>query len=322
MIPTLGYAAFDATSPLRPWRFDRREPGARDVRIEILYCGICHSDLHTVRSEWTPPTYPLVPGHEIVGRVVATGGEVTRYREGDIVGVGCLVDSCRECQSCEEGLEQYCENGATDTYGDTEKQTGNTTQGGYSREIVVDERFVLRIPEGMNPAAAAPLLCAGITTFSPLREWNAREGMRVGVVGLGGLGHMAVKLASAMGAHVTLLTTSASKTEDARRLGASDVLLSGDRVQMKRRARSLDLILDTVGVAHDLGAELNLLRRDGTLVLLGGSPEPHPPTSVWRLITYRRRLAGSLIGGLPETQQMLDFCAAKGIVSDIELIRA
>ena len=321
-MPTLAIAAHSATAPLAPWSFDRRTPGPRDVQIQILFCGVCHSDLHTVRGEWGNIAYPQVPGHEIVGRVLAVGADVTRYKAGDTVGVGCLVDSCQTCASCADGLEQYCEKGSTGTYGGIEKQSGKPTQGGYSDGIVVDERFVVRIPDGMDLAAAAPLLCAGITTFSPLREWKAGPGKRVGVVGLGGLGHMGVKLAHAMGAHVTLFTTSAGKVEDGRRLGADDVVISTDKAEMKRVRNSLDLILDTVSAPHDLDAELNLLRRDGTLVLLGGSPVPHPSPSVWPFITGRKRLAGSLIGGLPETQEMLDFCAAHGIASDIELIDA
>ena len=321
-MPTHAFAAHSATTPLAPFTFERRTPGPRDVQIQILFCGVCHSDLHTVRGEWGTIAYPQVPGHEIVGRVLAVGADVTRYKAGDSVGVGCLVDSCQMCASCGDGLEQYCENGFTGTYGSIEKQSGKPTQGGYSDGIVVDERFVVRIPDGMDLASAAPLLCAGITTFSPLREWKAGPGKRVGVVGLGGLGHMAVKLAHAMGAHVTLFTTSAGKVEDGRRLGADDVVISSDKKEMKRVRNSLDLIIDTVSAPHDLDGELNLLRRDGTLVLLGGSPVPHPSPSVWPFITGRRRLAGSLIGGLPETQEMLDFCAAHGIVSDIELIDA
>ena len=322
MISTTGYAAFGPSAPLAPWTFDRREPGARDVQVQILFCGICHSDLHTVRNEWGKIAFPQVPGHEIVGRVVATGAEVSRVTVGQMVGVGCLVDSCQDCPSCGGGLEQYCEKGSTGTYGGIEKQTGKPTQGGYSTAIVVDERFVLRIPDGMDPAAAAPLLCAGITTFSPLREWKCGPGTRVGIVGLGGLGHMGVKLAHAMGAHVTLLTTSSGKVDDAHRLGADTVVVSSEKAAMRTVRNSLDLILDTVSAPHDLDTELALLRRDGTLVLLGGSPVPHPATSVWPFITGRRRLAGSLIGGLPETQEMLDFCGAHGIVSDIELIKA
>ncbi len=322
MIPTQSYAAFDPTAPLGPWTFERRTPGPRDVQIEILFCGVCHSDLHTVRNEWGKIVFPQVPGHEIVGRVVATGADVKGFTAGQMVGVGCLVDSCQDCPSCAQGLEQFCEKGSTGTYGGIEKQSGKPTQGGYSTAIVVDERFVLHIPEGMDPAAAAPLLCAGITTYSPLREWKAGPGKRVGVVGLGGLGHMGVKLAHAMGAHVTLLTTSPGKADDARRLGADAVIVSKDAAAMKSVRNSLDLILDTVSAPHDLDAELALLRRDGTLVLLGGSPVPHPATSVWPFITGRRRLAGSLIGGLPETQEMLNFCAAHGFASDIELIKA
>ncbi len=319
---THAYAAYSATTPLSPWTFERRTPGPRDVQIKILFCGVCHSDLHSVRGEWGAVAYPQVPGHEIVGRVVGVGAEVTRHKVGDAVGVGCLVDSCQRCGSCADGLEQYCENGVTDTYGGTEKETGKPTQGGYSDAIVVHERFVVRIPDGMDLAAAAPLLCAGITTFSPLREWKAGPGMRVGVVGLGGLGHMGVKLAHAMGAEVVLLTTSPAKADDARRLGADDVVISTDRQDMKRVRNSLHLILDTVSAPHALDPELGLLRRDGTLVLLGISPTPHPSPSVMRLVVGRKRLAGSLIGGLPETQEMLDFCAAHGLASDIELIAA
>ncbi len=322
MIPTLGIAAFDAASPLGPWSFERRAPGPRDVQIQILYCGICHSDLHTVRGEWGPIVYPQVPGHEIVGRVVSTGAEITRWKAGDMVGVGCMVDSCRSCASCNEGLEQYCEGGMTGTYGGIEKQSGLPTQGGYSNAIVVDDRFVLRIPEGMDPAGAAPLLCAGITTFSPLRHWKVGPNSRVGVVGIGGLGHMAVKLAAAMGAHVTVLTTSPSKIDDAKRLGAHEVVISKDAAAMAAIANSLDVIIDTVGTSHDLEAEFALLRRDGALVLLGGSPEAHHYPGAFSFIMKRKKLAGSLIGGIPETQEMLDFCAEHNIVADIETIPA
>jgi uncharacterized zinc-type alcohol dehydrogenase-like protein len=320
MIPTLGYAAPASNEPLAPWRFERRDPGARDVRIRILFCGVCHSDLHFVRGEWGAVPYPAVPGHEIIGRVVAVGDQVTRYREGDAVGVGCLVDSCQRCASCGEGLEQYCENGHTQTYGGIEKETGRPTMGGYSAEIVVDERFVLRIPDGMDLASAAPLLCAGITTYSPLREWKVGPGMRVGVVGLGGLGHMAVKLAKAMGAHVALFTTSPDKADDARRLGASEVIVSRDPEAMGAARNTLDVILDTVSAAHDLDPLLAALKRDGTLVLLGGAPTPHSSPGAFSFIMQRKRMAGSLIGGLPETQEMLDFCARHGIGSDVEVI--
>lgn len=322
MITTLGIAAHDAAGPLAPWRFERRDPGASDVQIQVLFCGICHSDLHTVRGEWGKIKYPQVPGHEIVGRVAAVGSGVTKWKVGDLVGVGCMVDSCRECQPCKDGLEQYCDAGNTGTYGGTEKQTGLPTQGGYSTQIVVDQDFVLRVPENLDPAAVAPLLCAGITTWSPLRHWKVGPGSRVGVVGIGGLGHMAVKLASALGAHVVVLTTSPSKADDARRLGAHEVVVSKDRAAMRALKSSLDLIIDTVGTPHDLESELQLLRLDGTLCLLGGSPEPHPPAGAFTYILKRRSLAGSLIGGIAETQEMLDFCGQHGITSDIELINA
>jgi uncharacterized zinc-type alcohol dehydrogenase-like protein len=322
MLPALGFAALDATSPMTTWRFTRRAPGPRDVQIRILFCGICHSDLHTVRGEWGPVAYPLVPGHEIVGRVVSTGTDVTRWREGDLVGVGCIVDSCRTCPSCEEGLEQYCEEGMTDTYASPDRQSGLPTQGGYADVIVVDDRFVLRIPPRLDPAGAAPLLCAGITTYSPLRHWRVGPGSRVGVVGIGGLGHMAVKLAAAMGAHVVVLTTSPDKVTDARRLGAHDVVLSTDRNAMAAHRGSLDLILDTVSASHDLRPAFALLRRDGALCLLGASPEPHRAPSTSSFIMKRKTLSGSLLGGIPETQEMLDFCAAHDIVADIEVIAA
>ena len=321
MIPTLGFAAHDATSPLSSWNFERRDVGANDVHLEILFCGVCHSDLHTVKAEWGPIKYPQVPGHEIVGRVLAVGNAVAAHKVGDLVGVGCLVDSCQTCPSCAENLEQFCEKGSTGTYGGIEKETGRPTQGGYSKGIVVNEKFVLRVPSNLDLAGVAPLLCAGITTYSPLREWEAGPNTRVGVVGLGGLGHMAIKLAKAMGAEVVLLTTSAGKADDAKRLGASEVILSGDMARMKKAANSLNLILDTVSAPHDISAEMNLLKRDGTLVLLGGSPVPHPPVSVWPFITGRRRLAGSLIGGIAETQEMLDFCGQHNITSDVEVIR-
>ena len=322
MISTLGIAAHDAASPLAPWRFERRDVGAHDVQIQILFCGICHSDLHTVRGEWGPCAYPQVPGHEIVGRVVSVGSGVTQWKAGDLVGVGCMVDSCQHCQPCADGLEQYCDNGMTGTYGGKEKETGRPTQGGYSTGIVVNEKFVLRVPENLDPAGVAPLLCAGITTWSPLRQWKAGPGSRVGVVGIGGLGHMAVKLAAALGAHVVVLTTSPSKAEDARRLGAHEVVVSRDAAAMKALRNSLDLIIDTVGTPHDIDAEMQLLRLDGTLVLLGGSPQPHPAPGAFTFIMKRRRLAGSLIGGIAETQEMLDFCGQHGITADIELIKA
>ncbi|MCA2983248.1 MAG: NAD(P)-dependent alcohol dehydrogenase [Gemmatimonas sp.] len=322
MIPTLGIAAYDAAGPLAPWRFERRDLGAHDVHIRILFCGICHSDLHTVRGEWGPCAYPQVPGHEIVGRVEQVGPAVTQWNAGDLVGVGCMVDSCQQCQPCADGLEQYCDNGMTGTYGSIEKETGRPTQGGYATDVVVHEKFVLRVPETLDPAAVAPLLCAGITTWSPLRQWKVGPGSRVAVVGIGGLGHMAVKLARALGAHVVVLTTSPGKAEDALRLGAHEVVLSRDKQAMKGLRNSLDVIIDTVGTPHDLEGEMQLLRLDGTLVLLGGSPEPHPSPGAFTFIMKRRRLAGSLIGGIAETQEMLDFCGTHGITADIELIAA
>ncbi len=322
MIPSLGFAALAPSAPLAPWRFERRTPGPRDVHIQILYCGMCHSDLHTVCGDWGPVTYPLVPGHEIVGRVVAAGADVTRWTAGDLVGVGCIIDSCRACPACRDGLEQYCEQGMTDTYGSTDRHSGQPTQGGYADTIVVDDRYVVRIPAGMDPAGAAPLLCAGSTTYSSLRHWKVGPGSRVGVVGIGGLGHVGVKLAAAMGAQVVVLTTSPDKVADARRLGAHDVVISSDPVAMARHKSSLDLILDTVSAAHDLRPLFALLRRDGALCLLGASPEPHRFPNVSAFIAKRRTIAGSLISGIAETQDMLDFCAAHGIVADIELIPA
>lgn len=314
------YAAQSATTPLAPARIERREPGPTDVRIEIAFCGVCHSDLHTVRSEWAGTVYPVVPGHEIAGRVTDVGAKVKGFKPGDLAGVGCLVDSCRTCGACTEGLEQYCEVDAVFTYNSPDRHTGTITYGGYSSHIVVDEQFVLRMPAQLDLAASAPLLCAGITTYSPLREWNVGPGQRVGIVGLGGLGHMGVKLARALGAEVVLFTTSPGKADDARRLGASEVVLSRNADEMRRHANGLNFILDTVAASHDLDAYLKLLKRDGTLCLVGVPERPHPSPGASNLIAGRRRLAGSLIGGLRETQEMLDFCAEHGIVSDIELI--
>ncbi len=317
----LGYAVHSPTAPFEPFRFARRELGDHDVEIEILYCGICHSDLHTARSEWEGTVYPCVPGHEIVGRVSAVGTHVSGFRPGDIAGVGCMVDSCQHCDACADGLEQYCEHGFTGTYNGIERQTGQNTYGGYSDRIVVDEKFVLRITHGQaDLAAVAPLLCAGITTYSPLRQWKVGAGQKVGVVGLGGLGHMGVKLARAMGAHVVVFTTSPSKREDALRLGAHEVVVTRDEGEMAAHENSFDFILNTVAAPHDLDAFLVLLRRDGTMVVVGVPPEPHPSPDVGNLIFKRRRLAGSLIGGIAETQEMLDFCAANDIVSDIEMV--
>ena len=315
-----GYAATAPDSPLSPFRFERREPGARDVQIEIAFCGVCHSDLHTARGEWDGVSFPVVPGHEIVGHVTAVGDAVTRFAVGDAAAVGCMVDSCHECAACRADLEQNCERGTTWTYGSPEPQTGERTYGGYSNRVVVDERFVLRVAPDADLAATAPLLCAGITTWSPLRHWRAGPGKRVGIVGLGGLGHMGVKLAHALGAHVTLLTTSPGKADDARKLGADEVVISTDPEQMLAHAASLDLIVDTVAAPHDLDDLLGLLRIDGALVLVGIPAEPHPSPTVGVLLRNRRSLAGSNIGGIAETQEMLDFCAEHGIVSEIETI--
>jgi uncharacterized zinc-type alcohol dehydrogenase-like protein len=322
VIPTSAYAAQSPESPLAPYTLDRRTPGPSDVHIEILFCGVCHSDLHTARGEWPGTVYPCVPGHEIVGRVVAVGSGVKKFTTGQTVAVGCLVDSCRTCASCREGLEQYCETGMVMTYNSPDAHiAGKVTYGGYSTAIVVDEAFVLRVPDSLDPAAVAPLLCAGITTYSPLRHWKVGAGRKVGIVGLGGLGHMGVKLAHAMEAHTVLFTTSPGKVADARRLGADDVVISRDDSQMTAHAGSFDFILNTVAAAHDLDPFLNLLKRDGTMCLVGAPPAPHPSPNVFGLIFKRRGIAGSLIGGLPETQEMLDFCAAHKVVSDIELIR-
>lgn len=313
------YAALDSNTPLKPYQFERREPGAHDVQIDILFCGVCHSDLHTARNEWNNTQYPSVPGHEIVGRVTAVGSEVKNFKVGELAGVGCMVDSCQSCGSCAEGLEQYCENGFTGTYNGP-AFGGENTLGGYSDHIVVDQKFVLRISHKDNLAAVAPLLCAGITTYSPLRQWNVKPGQKVGVVGLGGLGHMAVKIANAMGAHVVLFTTSPGKKEDALRLGAKEVVISRNQDEMDAHLNSFDFILNTVAAQHDLDPFMALLKRDATMTLVGAPSEPHPGLNVFGLIFKRRRLAGSLIGGIAETQEMLDFCAKHNIVSDVEMI--
>jgi uncharacterized zinc-type alcohol dehydrogenase-like protein len=317
--------SFGAQSPdsdLAPLSIRRRVPRPQDVQIKILYCGVCHSDLHQVRDEWhevMPTVYPCVPGHEIVGRVTKVGSAVTTFREGDLAAVGCLVGSCGVCESCRDGLENYCENVPVFTYNSEDKVLGGVTYGGYSESIVVDEAFVLNVPDKLDPAGTAPLLCAGITTYSPLRHWNVREGQKVGVVGLGGLGHMGVKLANALGAHVVLFTTSPNKTTDALRLGAHEVVLSKDAAEMEKRFHSFDFILDTVSAQHDLNPYIALLKRDGTMVLVGAPPEPLPVSS-FNLIFGRHQLAGSGIGGIRETQEMLDFCAEHGITADIEMI--
>jgi alcohol dehydrogenase (NADP+) len=318
MLASSGYAAHSAKAPLAPFQFERREPGPHDVQIEIQYCGVCHSDLHQVFDEWGGSKFPMVPGHEIVGRVVKVGAQVKGFKPGDLAGVGCMVDSCRSCASCNDGLEQYCEKGFVGTYGAKAKD-GSITYGGYSNNIVVDEAFTLRISGKLNLAAVAPLLCAGITTYSPMRHWNVSKGQKVGVVGLGGLGHMAVKFANSFGAHVVLFTTSPGKAEDAKRLGAHEVVVSRDAEALKKHARSFDFILDTVSAPHDLNAMLGLVKRDGTLALVG-VPPVDPSLKVGNLIFQRRQLGGSLIGGIRETQEMLDYCAEHGIVSDIEII--
>ena len=317
---THGYAAFDPTSPLAPFTFERRALRGNDVAMEILYCGVCHSDLHTARNDWGWSYYPIVPGHEIVGRVIEVGAEVSGYKVGDHVAVGCMVDSCMACDQCDNGEEQLCRNGMTGTYAGADRITGEHTHGGYSKHLVVREEFCLRMPQGLDVAGAAPLLCAGITTWSPLRSWNVGPGSRVGVIGLGGLGHMAVKLAVGLGADVTVLSRSPSKQADARELGANRLLVSSDEAAMAEAASSFDLIIDTVPVKHELDAYLPLLDVDGTLVIVGQVGPMGEINSV-PLLLGRRCIAGSLIGGIRETQEMLDFCAEKNILPDCEMIR-
>jgi uncharacterized zinc-type alcohol dehydrogenase-like protein len=316
-----GFAAQSATEALAPYRFERRDPRPDDVVIEILYCGVCHSDLHQARNDWGGSSYPLVPGHEIIGRVVSRGPEVTRFKEGDHVGVGCMVDSCQHCSSCESGLEQYCLETATFTYNSVDRHDHMPTFGGYSEKIVVSDKFVLTIPDGLNLKGAAPLLCAGITTWSPLRHWKIGKGSKVAVIGLGGLGHMALKLAKALGAEVTLFTRSLEKEKDARRLGADAVLLSTDEKQMNAVKGHFEFIIDTIPCVHDLNPYLPALTINGTLVLVGYLGGLEPMLSTVPLIMGRKSVAGSVIGGIQETQEMLDFCAEHGITSDIEVIR-
>jgi uncharacterized zinc-type alcohol dehydrogenase-like protein len=316
---TKAFSTSAATAPLRSATIERRQPTATDVQIQILYCGVCHSDLHYARNEWHFTQYPAVPGHEIVGRVTAVGGGVKKFKVGDTVGVGCLVDSCRTCPDCRAGLEQFC-HGMVMTYGSIDKHLGTPTLGGYAQSIVVTEDFVLRMPANLNLAATAPLLCAGITTYSPLRHWKVGPGQKVGIVGLGGLGHMGVKFARAFGAQVVLFTTSPGKVADGKRLGAHDVVVSTDAAQMQAQAGSFDFILDAVSASHDINAYLNLLKRDGNLVLVG-APEKPFALAAFPLIFSRRSFSGSMIGGLPETQEMLDFCGQHNITSDIEMIR-
>lgn len=319
MIAAKGYAAQSADATLAPFSFERRELTPRDVQIEIMYCGVCHSDLHVARNEWGGTVYPAVPGHEIVGRVIAVGSDVQKFKVGDLAGVGCLVDSCRECKNCQKGLEQFCRNGSTGTYNSPDKHIGGRTYGGYSNTVVVDEDFTLHISDKLPLQNVAPLLCAGITTYSPLRHWKVGAGHKVGVVGLGGLGHMAVKLAASMGAEVTLLSTSPEKEQDAYKLGAKKFALTKDPEQLKGLANYFDFIIDTVSAEHDYNAYLTMLDVDGVMICVGAPPTPSQ-IRAFSLIGGRRSLAGSLIGGLPETQEMLDYCAEHNIVSDVEVI--
>ncbi len=319
-----GYAAQSAKDALAPWSFERRDPRPDDVVIEILYCGVCHSDLHTVRNDWVswfPTTYPVVPGHEIIGRVASVGPDVRRFKPGDHVGVGCMVDSCRHCASCEQGLEQYCEETATFTYNHIDRHDHMPTYGGYSEKVVVSDKFVLKIPDGLDLKGAAPLLCAGITTWSPLRHWKVGKGSKVAVVGLGGLGHMALKLAKALGADVTLFTRTPGKEKEGRRLGAGNIVISTDKGRMETVQGRFDLIIDTVPYVHDLNHYLPTLTINGTLVLLGYLGGLEPILSTVPLVTGRRSVAGSVIGGITETQELLDFCGEHGITSDVEVIK-
>lgn len=320
---TSAYAAQSATSPLTPFTLERRQLRPDDVKIDILYCGVCHSDLHTARNEWKNTIYPFVPGHEIIGKVVEVGKDVKEFKPGEIAAVGCLVDSCRTCPNCKDHLEQYCEQGAIFTYNSRDKVDNTVTYGGYSTQVVVDKKFVLHVPKEFKEKDypnVAPLLCAGITTYSPLRHWKVGKGSVVGVVGLGGLGHMAVKLAHAMGAHVVLFTTSPGKTEEAKKMGANEVVISKDPDQMKKQMNKFDFILNTVAAPHNLDPYIQMLKRDGTMCLVGAPASPHPSPSVMMMIFGRKQIAGSLIGGLQETQEMLDFCAKHGITADIEII--
>ncbi|KAA9042187.1 NAD(P)-dependent alcohol dehydrogenase [Ginsengibacter hankyongi] len=319
MSETKAYAAKSAATPLEPWSLERRDTKPHDVAIDILYCGVCHSDLHTARNEWGGTVYPVVPGHEIVGRVTKVGDHVKKYKVGDVVGVGCMVDSCRECDSCKEGLEQYCSGGMVGTYNGQERDGSGVTYGGYSKHIIVTEDFVLKVSEKLPLEGVAPLLCAGITTYSPLRHWKVGKGDKVGILGLGGLGHMGVKLAVSFGAEVTMLSHSPSKEVDAKRLGAHKFLLTSDKEQVKKVSNYFDFILDTVSAPHDYNIYLNMLNTNGVMVCVGAPSEPaHLPA--FNLIMQRRSLAGSLIGGIPETQEMLDYCAEHNITSDVEVI--
>ncbi|UQA59790.1 NAD(P)-dependent alcohol dehydrogenase [Polyangium aurulentum] len=319
MLKTSAYAASQVHAPLAPFSLERRDPGPRDVLIDVLYCGVCHSDIHQVRDEWGGAVFPMVPGHEIIGRVKQVGKDVTKLKVGDLAGVGCMVDSCGECANCKRDLEQFCQKGAALTYNGTEMDRKTQTYGGYSAQLVVTERFALKIPPSLDLAAAAPLLCAGITTYSPLRQWNCKKGDRVGVVGLGGLGHMAVKLAASMGAEVTMLSTSRAKEADAKRLGAQEFELTKDDATFSKLAGRFDLLIDTISANHDINKYLGLLRPEGAMVLVGAPPEP-AAVSAFSLLGGNKRLAGSMIGGIAETQEMLDYCAQHKVVSDIEII--
>lgn len=323
MTKTFGYAAAKENAQLGPFEFERRDLRPHDVKIDILYCGVCHSDLHQVKNEWKNTIFPLVPGHEIVGRVTQIGSDVKSFKVGDIAAVGCLVDSCQTCSSCKEHLEQYCENGMTFTYNGKDRIDGSVTYGGYSTQIVVDDKFVLKVPSAYTEKdlpGVAPLLCAGITTYSPLKHWNLGKGSRVGVIGIGGLGHMAIKIAHAMGAHVVVFTTSQSKVAEAKNLGADEVVISKNEEEVRKFTNSLDFIINTVSVSHNLDLFTSLLKRDGTMCLIGVPDHPHPSPNITNLIFKRRAIAGSLIGGLKETQEMLDFCAKNHILAEIELI--
>ncbi len=319
MTTAKAYAAFDAKSPLKPHAVERRLPGPKDVAIAIDYCGVCHSDIHQARDEWGGTMFPVVPGHEIVGHVTAVGSDVKKFKVGDVVGVGCLVDSCRTCHACKDDLEQYCENGFTGTYNGLEQDKKTITYGGYSDHVVVTEDFVLRVPTNLPLNAVAPLLCAGVTTYSPLKHWKVGKGQKVGIVGLGGLGHMGVKFAAAFGAETYVITTSPNKREDAKKLGAKDIVVSKDGADMAKHAGSFDFILSTISAQYDIGTYLNLLKRDGTMVVVG-APDKPSDLMTFSLIMGRKTLAGSLIGGIAETQEMLDFCGEHNIVSEVEMI--
>lgn len=321
MIKSQGYAAQNANSKLMPFSFERRDVGPKDVQIDILYCGVCHSDIHQARDEWERSNYPMVPGHEIIGKVVKVGSKVTKFKKGDTVGVGCMVDSCRVCKECKQGLEQYCENGATYTYNSRDKKTGQETYGGYSNTIVVTENFVLKIPDNLDPKTSAPLLCAGITTYSALRHWNVQPGQRIGVIGLGGLGHVGIKIAKAMGAYVVVFTKSPDKKDDALRLGASEVVVSTDEKAMEKKANFFDFILSTIPVSHDVNPYIKLLKKDTTLTILGALEPLEPGIHGMLLCSKRRSISSSDIGGISQTQEMLNFCSKHKITCEVEVIK-